>query len=169
MPTSDGISDADWAILVSRIADIVNVHEQANEQSIEAPDTTLLTGVLMRYLRQLEDKYGRLASLVETQADFSDDRRDQLMLHREAYAAALEQRDHYYLTAASKSLAALYLQPVDPTPDSGEEIKASVDIEKGRFWLEKFSDHMKYCSDDLDHQDYDEMTKRLDDLSKTQT
>jgi hypothetical protein len=157
MPTNDGISDGDWDLVSERIVDIVNAVDKA--------DTSLLRGNLVRILRQLEDKYGRLASLVDTEADFTWDRRSELMLRREAYAAAMEQDDELGLTAVSKALAEHYLCGFELQQGTDENIEAPIDVEKGRFWLEKLAIHMQACADEFDQKDYAELKQKLDSLS----
>jgi hypothetical protein len=100
MATSDGISTEDWEKVQEFAVDIAN-----------APDDDGLRNNLLKWLEQLERKYGSLPSVLATRADYldsEDPQREQLLIR--AYSAAKSRADVHNLVHIAHSLAELYLE-----------------------------------------------------------
>lgn len=81
----DGISTADWERVEKASFKVVN--------AILIDDTTLCahhTGLLLQVLDELENRYGRLPSILATRADFSDDPSEAIPLLEEALALSTD-------------------------------------------------------------------------------
>ena len=101
MPTSDGISDADWDQIHDNAAAIVAA-------SGEGADTSFLISRLLKQLDYLEGKYGRLPSLLATRADYVDDGTAALSLLKEAFVVSLELADFANTTEICLSVIEVY-------------------------------------------------------------
>jgi len=66
--TSDGIMEADWEVIQVLAADIANVVMAQNYGTAR-----VTTEKLLSQISRLEEKYGRLPSLLATRADCIDD------------------------------------------------------------------------------------------------
>ncbi len=130
MPTSDGITDADWDVL----KDIAWEMFHALQQDC---DDSLLRQRLFVTLDRFERKYGRLPSLLITRADFTEDDDLPERLLKEAFVTAEELGDVEGQVSAIDSLARHYL---------------SINREASliNFWL----DRMEKLLEDLDDDDF---------------
>ncbi|MEG3768904.1 hypothetical protein [Alteromonas sp. 14N.309.X.WAT.G.H12] len=126
--TSDGISKKDWNQVEDLVANIVNL------SAIEKP-TVKAKKELFDFLDILEQKYGRVPSVLATKADYEDSPYISLSLLKEAYTTAFEMSDFKNMSYISVSLAELY-------KDSNRESLA-------RFWLEIARKDSKLYSDDF--------------------
>ena len=126
MPTSDGISDAEW--------DVVRFH---SESIVDADSNDIESGILVRRLLdeldKLKNKYGRLPSILGTEADYVDDEIAQLSLLKEAFVSASEMSDAANKVYIATSLVEFYLS-------SGEVCRVKFWSEKLEFCLAEFSD-----------------------------
>ena len=84
MRTPDGITDADWDRVHELTLDCVNAPTDQEQDTCRCR--------LLLYLDALEEKYGVLASLLATRADFTDDPAVQEWLLLRALALAEERR-----------------------------------------------------------------------------
>ncbi len=116
--TPDGISTAEWARVHEPAAEIVN----ASTADDEALDLSLRTQ-LLEELDRLEVRYGRLASLLATRADYLDDEGEAIALLEEAYAVALRGGDADNCPLVADSLASRHIED-------------RRDREQGARWLE---------------------------------
>jgi hypothetical protein len=105
MPTSDGISDADWTGVRELAVDLVNAADTVREH---ASRSRLLT-----YLDQLEAKYGPLPRILATRADFVDGFATKERLLLDAYAVAMLSADSASMLFIAESLAELYIENSD--------------------------------------------------------
>jgi hypothetical protein len=104
---------------------------------------------LMTCLDKLEQKYGRLPSIVATRADFCDNKRQSIKLWKEAYSLAISQGDKRNIALISSSLAGFMIdQKEDPIA--------------GQRWLDIMKDYM---SKD-DNKEYLALRRRLKELQK---
>lgn len=128
MVTSDGISDADW-----------NIVRQCTEGIVQASslgaDDSLLISNLFSELRKLEAVYGRLPSILATEADFTEDICREQSLLKEAYASAYELSDYKNMTYVSASLAEFYIERMQ-------------NLKKAVFWQEALSGNLCNYSDE---------------------
>jgi len=127
MDTSDKILETDWNIIKDCSSEIAN----ATACGI---DDRLLRGKLFSELCTLRDKYGRLPSILATQADYENSEL-QLSLLKEAYSAACEIYDVKNKAYISSSLVEVYL-----------EIENESD--KLNFWLKIFYSNIFDYTDD---------------------
>jgi hypothetical protein len=101
--TPDGISTEDWDIVHELIVDLVNAEE--------GPDEEECRHRFLKYLDELEDKYGARPSILATRADFIvDDVPRRLELFSRAYALAAEAGDARNQLHVASSLAELYIE-----------------------------------------------------------
>ena len=128
MPTSDGINDDDWDQIHHDAAAIV-------EASSGGLDTSLLTSRLMDQLSYLEEKYGRLPSLLATRADFIEDETLTRALLKEAYITALELEDDINAKEICLSIFESYREL-----DSDHPL--------GSFWAELLRSHLEDSPDE---------------------
>lgn len=128
LDTSDGISDNDWSAVEDLVLNIVN-------QSANGQDDQSFRLALLFKLESLEEQYGRLPSLLATQADFTDDRTQALVLLKEAYINAGKLNDYKNLSYVSASLSEFYAEDI-------------VSYEKLCFWAEIFKTNLKQYEDD---------------------
>lgn len=117
MATSDGISDSDWGAVRDCAEEI------ARASSVEADDK-LLVANLIRELRKLEAVYGRLPSILATEADYTEDEVKELSLLKEAYVTACELDDNKNKAFISASLAEYYVEQV-------------FDRKKAAYWMQE--------------------------------
>ncbi|MEM9988050.1 MAG: hypothetical protein AAF723_00915 [Pseudomonadota bacterium] len=127
MPTSDGISDSDWDLVQQQA-------EYIADANLKGTDDRLLTSNLLQLLQTLERKYGRLPSLLATQADFVPDKTKELSLLKEAYIISMETNDNKNKTYISDSIVQWYL-------DNGYEKEIL------KFWLDRLLDDLKNHKD----------------------
>lgn len=127
MATSDGISSADWSDVEQCAEDIVAA--SANDL-----DCHLLISNMHKLLNRLIVKYGRLPSILATEADYVEDQQLGLSLLKEAYISACEIRDEKNIAFIAGSLAEFYLESV-------------IDIDKAEFWRLKLKDALELFSD----------------------
>lgn len=127
MATSDGISEEDWSKVELLAEEIVDV-------SAQDADSKFLENKLLLFLGELEAKYGRLPSIVATEADYVNDRSMELRLLKEAYSASIEVGDSKNIAYISSSLAEFYLE------NTNEKDKAV-------FWISIFSESLSEYND----------------------
>ena len=127
MVTSDGISSADWSGVEECAEDIVAA--SANDL-----DCGLLMSNMHKQLNRLKSKYGRLPSILATEADYVEDQILELSLLKEAYISACEISDEKNIAFIAASLAEFYLESV-------------IDINKAEFWRAKLEDALVLFSD----------------------
>lgn len=102
MGTTDGISKVDWD-------QVQEIAEKITYASSLGGNSKLLAKRLLVYLDTLKQKYGRLPSIVATEADYVDEPELELRLLKEAYATAIEIRDYKNIAYISNSLAEFYI------------------------------------------------------------
>ncbi len=117
MTTSDGISSAEW----ERVEECAEAIVAASAKNL---DCGLLVSNMLKLLNGLKDKYGRLPSILATEADYVEDQQIELSLLKEAYISACEIRDEKNIAYIAASLAEFYLE-------------SEVDINKVEFWKTK--------------------------------
>ena len=143
MTTTDGIQDNDWEEVMSLAAAVAN-------QTGLSLDAGLERKRLMRALDKLEQKYGRLPSILSTRADYVDDANISLSLLKEAYVTADEASDLKNKVIISSSIAEIYLDSFDN--------KSRAD-----FWIKTLKrDLEKYSSDEYFNELYIELAQRLE-------
>jgi hypothetical protein len=103
--TPDGISTAEWRRVHGLAAEIVN----ASAADDDALDRSLRTQ-LLEELDRLELRYGRLASLLATRADYVADEGAAIALLEEAYAIALDVGDVENCLLVADSLASRHIE-----------------------------------------------------------
>lgn len=131
MDTSDKILEADWNIIKNCSSEIAN----ATACGI---DDRLLRGKLFSELCTLRAKYGRLPSILATQADYEDSEQ-QLSLLKEAYSAACEIYDVKNKAYISSSLVEAYLENENENENESDKLK---------FWLKTFYANILDYTDD---------------------
>ncbi|MDD0843384.1 hypothetical protein [Pseudomonas sp. Gutcm_11s] len=144
MTTTDGIQDNDWEEVMSLAAAVAN-------QTGLSLDAGLERKRLMRALDRLEQKYGRLPSILSTKADYADDANISLSLLKEAYVTADEASDLKSKVIISSSIAEIYLDSFDN--------KSRAD-----FWVRTLKrDLEKYSDDEYFNELYIELAQRLEE------
>tara|TARA_B100001105_G_C22321808_1_gene412877 strand:+ start:456 stop:947 length:492 start_codon:yes stop_codon:yes gene_type:complete len=138
--TSDGISLSDWEKVEDLAIEFTNV-------TLSDSDNSVFREKLTRLLTDLEDKYGRLPSLLATEADFILDKKRALSLLKEAYVCALELNDEQNLSYISSSIVEFY--------NDENNIKLIA------FWLEIFKKHLINHNDDYLTSIYDDVLVRV--------
>ena len=101
MPTRNGISDADWKGVFDHLCEL---HEH-----LEGPDEAAHRRRLLDYLFELEEKSGRLPSILAARGDFGFDataREESLV---ESFALYETARDRQGMLFSAHSLAELYV------------------------------------------------------------
>jgi len=136
--TSDGIKDSDWDIVKTYAAEIC-VLSADNLSDVFAKNK------LTNYLKKLENQYGRLPSIVATQADYVDDISQSLALNKEAYMTACEISDTTNMSLISGGIAEIYLEELN-------------DNSKGKFWLNVFKDCLSQHTDEYLNVLFDELS-----------
>ena len=105
---------------------------------------------LMRALDRLEQKYGRLPSILSTRADYVDDANISLSLLKEAYVSADEDSDLKNKVIIGSSIAEMYLDSFDNKSRAG-------------FWVKTLKkDLEKYSGDEYFNELYIELAQRLE-------
>jgi len=146
--TSDGISTEDWEVVQDYAAKIANAACADDHASSDE-----LTGKLLRYLECLEVKCGKRASILATRADYESDLRQQVSLLEQAHEMARQSEDRANLTFTASSLAQLY-------------IEESVDIPAAQKWLALLADALGNKWDDLEYQEFRELTDQVEKLKQ---
>lgn len=142
MATSDGISDSDWESIMSSA-------EAVADLTGRDLDAGFARRKLIIELEKLEQKYGRLPSILSTRADYIDDSKNKLSLLKEAYATADETLDFKNKVFISSSIIELYLEL--------PEKKALA-----QHWLEKFKQDLdNYAEDEYFRDLYLEFASKL--------
>jgi hypothetical protein len=103
MPTSDGVTDADWDVIMTLAENVV--HQTGLDL-----DPSLAKKRISLALNKLENKYGRLPSILSTKADYVDDFGERLSLLKEGYVTADEILDIKNKVFISSSIAELYIE-----------------------------------------------------------
>ena len=127
MKTSDGIPSADWEYVEVCAEEIVAA--SANDL-----DCSLLMSNMRKLLNRLRDRYGRLPSILATEADYVEDPQLELSLLKEAYISACEINDEKNIAFISASLAEFYLE-------------SEVHINKAEFWVLKLKGALELFPD----------------------
>jgi hypothetical protein len=117
--TPDGISAKDWDNVKARAAKIATAI--CSEKNAQAKKETKALLVL---LDKLQKRYGELASILATRADYVSSASESIGLLKKAYAIAEKANDKANLTYITSSLAELYV--VDRR-----------DKKNGKLWLAK--------------------------------
>lgn len=147
MPTPDGISKKDWDTVHELSVDIVNARGEA--------EANILTKRLLAYLKELEDKYGPLPSILATRADYVSDPGEKLSCLRQAYALAEATCDTTNMAEIAHSLAEFYIE------DMG-------DVVEGRIWLMHLQHNTKGSTDKFLLEDCLRLGKLLEGLPRWQ-
>jgi hypothetical protein len=142
--TSDGINKRDWDKVHAIACRIANASMKDDK-----PSSRRWKKDLMPCLDKLEQKYGRLPSIVATRGDFCDNKRQSLKFWKEAYSLAISQGDKRNIALISSSLA-------------GFMIEQKEDPVAGQHWLDIMKEYM---SKDDKHE-YKALRKRLKQLQK---
>ena len=127
MGTSDGISKEDW----NQAQEIV---EKITYAGSLGGSSKLLAKKLIVYLDTLKQKYGRLPSILATQADYINEPEQELSLRKEAYITALEIRDYKNIAYISSSLARFYKE-------------TNRNTQNAKFWVRIFEKSLQDYSD----------------------
>ena len=103
MPTKDGISDADWKCVTDRALDLL--------EHLDGPEEGAYRRRLLDYLSQLEERYGRLPSILAARADLGGDTHahDRESLLVESFALYETTSDHQGMLYTAHSLAEFYV------------------------------------------------------------
>jgi hypothetical protein len=141
--TSDGISDAEWDV-IQQFAEQI-----ADANSLGASDQFLASG-LKRELKKLASKYGRLPSIVATEADYTRDKVKELSLLKEAYVGSCELSDFKNKSYIAASIAEYYVERV-------------LDIGKANYWLSQLQESLKGYSDDYLVSVYEDVKGTIED------
>ncbi len=147
--TSDGISIADWEVATDYAAQIANA-ACADDDQLAAD----LTAKFLRYLDELEFKYGKLPSILATRSDYLDDPAQRVALLGEAYGLAEHLDDRRNSTLIAASLAEVF-------------IKESLNVPLARKWLAVLADLLGANWDDLDHEEYESLRRELQRIEAT--
>lgn len=129
---ASGTSESDWDRVRAIAADIANAACADDALSISRH-----TGRMHRLLNRLRKKYGDLASILATKADYSGRRTTKLLLFSQAYKVAKRRHDEANLVLISSSIAQVYV----------EELQ---DLRKGQEWLERLRKHLDVCPDEFE-------------------
>lgn len=144
MTTSDGIQDSDWEEAMSLAAAVTN-------QIIMGLDADLERKRLLRHLDELEQRHGRLPSILSTRADYIDDADTSLSLLKEAYVSADEVDDFKNKVIISSSIAEIYLDAFNDTP-------------RAAFWVDALKRNLeKYPDDEYFNELYMALAQRMDE------
>lgn len=147
--TRDGIAACDWDIVTSLAAEIANsVCERGNNCAAETA-----TKKLLQQLARLEEKYGRLPSIVATQADYVNDVRERVRLLEDAWILAKNTRDNVNLVFIASSLAETFIDELE-------------DQNNGRKWLERLEDGLGNNWHDGEYRQVNQLRQRLEALSR---
>ena len=141
--TSDGISSEDWDRLHDLALKIVNAPDDEDQVWLDE---------LFRCLAQLREKYGEKASLLATEADYLEDRKDAERLFLKAFDIAISAGDADNISEIALSIADLY----------ASELK---DVQSASRWLEIAASHLP---DDVDRTEYEMIAEALDRLKDSQ-
>lgn len=141
LATSDGISDLDWDVITGCAEAI------ADASSTEADDT-LLVNNLIRELKKLENHYGRLPSILSTEADYIEDKVKELCLLKEAYVTACELDDSKNKAFISASLAEYY-------------VEREMNIERASYWAKELLHNLDKYPDSYLQSVYTDVKKEL--------
>jgi hypothetical protein len=140
--TSDGISDSDWDILSALAREVVEgVDRPEDDKSAEQR--------LLKFLDELEQKYGKRPSILATRADYIDDDRERATLLEEAYELARTMNDSLNRTLIASSLAQLFTEDIE-------------DHKSGRRWVDELGDCLALHWDDGEHREYLRLIAKLD-------
>lgn len=140
--TSDGVSDADWEV-VSKLAREVVESVECTEDCQSAEQR------LLRFLDELEQKYGKRPSILATRADYVDGVRERVTLLEEAYELARAMNDSLNRTLSASSLAQLFIEEIE-------------DHKSGRRWVDELGDCLALHWDDGEHREYLRLIAKLD-------
>lgn len=142
MTTSDEIQHSDWEEVMSLAAAVANQTGMNIDASLERKR-------LLRYLDKLEQKYGRLPSILSTRADYIDDTNISLSLLKEAYVSADEISDLKNKVIISSSIAEIYLDFFN-------------NKSRAAFWVKTLKQNLeKYPNDEYFNEVYMELSQRL--------
>jgi hypothetical protein len=144
--TSDGIAREDWEIIESLAAKIANAVCAESDDDAESA-----TRQLFAQLSRLEQKYGRLASILATRADYADDPKDRINLLEEAWRSAQSTGDTFNLVLIASSLAETFIVELE-------------DPHKGRKWLDRLETVLGDRWDEDEYAQVVELTRRLADI-----
>lgn len=144
MTTSDGIQGSDWEEIMTSAAAVANQIGMGLDASLEKKR-------LLRYLEKLEQKYGRLPSILSTRADYTDDVKISLSLLKEAYVSAEEAYDAKNKVIISSSIAEIYLDYFNHKS-------------RAAFWLNTLKQDLEeYPDDEYFNELYIELAQRIDE------
>ena len=129
--TADGILSEEWEIVASISASIANNVVGSNNEKIG----DALVKTLFCYLDFLELKYGKIASLLATRADYVDDVLKKESLLCRAYIDAEDKNDFRNKTFISSSLSELYVDEI-------------ADFNSGKRWLQIFEENLNSYYDE---------------------
>jgi hypothetical protein len=139
---SDGISDSDWDILSDLARKVV--------ESVDRPeDNKSAEQRLLKFLDELEQKYGKRPSILATRAYYIDDDRERVLLLEEGYKLAAAMNDSFNRTLIASSLAQLFIEDME-------------DHKSGRIWVDELGDCLALHWDDGEHGEYLRLIAKLD-------
>jgi hypothetical protein len=140
--TSDGISDSDWDRLSDLAREVVESVDCAEDH--ESAEQRLL-----KFLDELEKRYGKRPSILATRADYVDGVRERVTLLEEAYELARAMSDSLNRTLIASSLAQLFIEELE-------------DHKSGRIWVDELGDCLAMRWDDGEHREYLRLIAKLD-------
>jgi len=142
MPTPDGISDEEW----SRVKELtIDIFHSAEDQRAEGQRR------LFEYLDKLEAKYGPVASILATRADFMSDPRAKDEILRAGFISAEASNDSRNALYIAHSLAELHI----------EGYRCAIE---GWKWLERLKQFLLVVEDSWFGDEYSRLRSALDDL-----
>lgn len=139
--TSDGIIDEDWEFV--RVC-----AEQLCDPEYQGMERGLLLRNLNNVLVNLKRKYGRLPSILATEADYCETIEEKISLLKEAYVTACEISDIKNKTYICSSLA--------------EEYLFEKEYSRSMYWLNELKNDLVNWSDDYTNDLFDEVKEELD-------
>lgn len=142
MNTNNGITKKDWDRVIALSADIANI-TAIDEDASEA------TVLLLNEIQRLKKKYGRVPSLLATQAEYSAPKLKCKLL-KEAYITADELNDRQNKAYISSTMLEDYIEQ-----DAPEDLKL--------FWFSKFLSDIKLYSDEYLEQLLTEFSEYFED------
>ena len=138
MDTSDGIRHCDWV-------EIESLAEAIVDASSSGADDKILVNNLISKLRNLEKRYGRLPSILATEADYVENDVEQVKLLKEAYVSSCETNDVKNKSFVSASLAEFYTEK-------------DINPEKAKYWLDQLKVNLHSHSDSYLESVYDDVS-----------
>lgn len=140
MATSDNISTKDWDLVHELALEIANACGEAEEQ--------ISRRRLLKYLDDLEMKYGALPSILATRADYVTDNNEKLQLLNQAFILAEATDDSQNLTEVAHSLAELYVEELG-------------NLSESKKWLSRLATDLKRRPNKRLRKEYDRLSSLI--------